>query len=87
MNESSKCCVQAPIEPLNDIAQSIIDALDEVNCLSNIISERLYQGNGPNCQSAQPAPPAPVNLFDRLLCIRSLTSEIGSTLKSVRDRL
>ncbi len=81
MNEV-KCAKE---ESLNEIAQGIIDRLDSINGLSNGIDERLYKGDVPNCKAL--SQPAPVSLFDKLLCIRSLTDEIGSTLGLVRERI
>lgn len=84
MNENAKCCATSPVEPLNDIAQNIIDTLDKVDSLSNVINDRICGGPVSPCPANLPAPP---NLHEKLLCIRSLVSGIGSTLSSVHDRI
>jgi len=84
MNDAKCCAAVPPVEPLNGLAQDIIDSLTKVNDLSKEIDERLY---GCPARECHPNQPAPANLCDKLLCIRNLVGEIGNTLNLVQGKL
>jgi hypothetical protein len=83
MNEA-KCATAAPVELLNDIAQDVIDVLDKVTSLANVIEGKLY-GSNPQQTCDKNAPP--INLQEKLICIRSQVRDIGSTLDTVQMKL
>lgn len=85
MNENAKCCVAAtPSEPLNGVAQEIIDILCKVSEIGNAINNGLYGNSAGQNKGSEPAP---CNLKDKLLCIRGIANDLGGTLDAIHCKL
>ena len=85
MGPDEKCCVTAPTEPLNSIANDIIDTLIEVNSNSRQINDKLFPTNAVDTKSAQNV--EPTTLEQKLVLIRIMSREIGAKLFEISSRI
>jgi hypothetical protein len=81
MNETK--CAATSVEPLNNIAVDIIEALTGAKNASAAIGDRLFLPSPDNCKSGEES----YSLEQRLQLIRAMSIELRAKLSNIADRI